>query len=763
MLQSKHIDKICIAAAVLALAICVALFAWSQASGATGDSSDTSGSTSTSTSATHMDYEDLLFDTESVHTIDIQIDDWDTFLANATSEEYSSCDIVIDGETFSTVGIRGKGNTSLSKVKSYDSQRYSLKVEFDHYTDASMYHGLDKLSLNNIIQDKTYMKDYLSYQLMNANGVNAPLCSYAWITVNGEDWGLYLAVEGVEDSFMERCYGSAGNGDLYKPDSTDMGGGRGNGKDFDGDEVFTELFGSDADTENDAQDAQDAQDGSQSSSKNAQGDQKDSDSQGSQESQGTPSDNTGDMGDMPSDAQGDMDEIPGGAQGDTPDMSDDSTGDNAAVPNMPDGSTGDMPDMGDMPSGDMPSGDMPDMGDIDTSNMPDRGEAPDMNNNDENGTGGQGGMFGGGMGGDKGGGMGGDKGGGGMNSSEVCLQYSDDSVSSYSTIFNNAKTTPSSSAKTRLISSLKTIGDVTDQGGDVSEAVDIDQVLRYFVVHNYVCNGDSYTGQMVHNYYLYENEDGQLAMVPWDYNLAFGAFGNSDATSTVNDPIDTPLSVTGDGSRPMFEWILSSSEYTQLYHQYCQEFLQNVDITGLIEKTNTLIAPYVQKDPTAFYTYDQYTAAVAMLEDFCELRTQSVSGQLAGTIPSTDSGQQADSSTLIDASNITLSTMGDEGSGGGDKGGGGKGDMGDGGDKPDSAGDGTGSDKPDGASGNTGGNAPEKPDSAGADGETSGNAGDKGADSNAGAMGGGAGKDSSGSNTGNTNTQNGMSATKPNA
>lgn len=36
---------------------------------------------------------------------------------------------------------------------------------------------------------------------------DAPLCSYGYITVNGSDWGLYLAVEGVEDSFLRRNYG----------------------------------------------------------------------------------------------------------------------------------------------------------------------------------------------------------------------------------------------------------------------------------------------------------------------------------------------------------------------------------------------------------------------------------------------------------------------------------------------------------------------------------------------------------------------------
>lgn len=112
-----------------------------------------------------------------------------------------------------------------------DSDRYSFKIEFDQYEKGKSYHGLDKLCLNNIIQDNTYMKDYLAYTLMYNFGVDAPLCSYAFLTVNGEDWGLYLAVEAIEDAFLERNYGS-NYGDLYKPDAMSFGGGRGNGKDF---------------------------------------------------------------------------------------------------------------------------------------------------------------------------------------------------------------------------------------------------------------------------------------------------------------------------------------------------------------------------------------------------------------------------------------------------------------------------------------------------------------------------------------------------
>lgn len=111
--------------------------------------------------------------------------------------------------------------------------------------------------------------------------------------------------------------------------------------------------------------------------------------------------------------------------------------------------------------------------------------------------------------------------------------------------------------------------------------MDVEQVIRYFIVHNYVCNADSYTGYMVHNYYLYE-EDGKLSMIPWDYNLAFGTFTGGDATETINTPIDTPVS-GGSSDRPMLNWIFESEEYTRLYHRYFSEFLSSVDVTGIID------------------------------------------------------------------------------------------------------------------------------------------------------------------------------------
>lgn len=542
MSTHRHFDRICcvILAVTLVLA---AIFVNAGKLGVESVSAET-------------EYESTLFDTSRVHSIDIAMDDWDEFIENCTSEEYYDCDVEIDGETYSNVAIRGKGNTSLTQVASYGNDRYSLKIEFDHYDSGSTYYGLDKLCLNNIIQDNTYMKDYLVYQMMGSMGVASPLCSYVYITVNGEDWGLYLAVEGVEDAFLQRNYGSS-HGELYKPDSSGMGGGRGNGGEFD-------------------------------------------------------------MGDLPDEA-GDVEQEnnPDAGDGQPPD------GD---IPDAPSGFSKD--DAGDMGS---PPQDMESADDGGAGTFP--GEQGAMQAPDEGGAGG---------------GMGG--------SDDVLLKYIDDDIDSYPNIFDNAKTDASDSDMNRLIKSLKKLSG----GEDIEDAVDVEEVIKYFAVHDFVLNFDSYTGSMIHNYYLYEN-DGQMQMIPWDYNLAFGGFVSAEsAESLVNYPIDSPVSGGSTEDRPMIAWIFENEEYTELYHEYLAQFIDEYFNGGyfetMIDDVVSMISPYVEKDPTKFCSYEEFQTGVETLKEFCLLRAQSVSLQLDGEIGSTSDTQE--SSTLVDAGDLQISDMG---------------------------------------------------------------------------------------------------------
>ncbi|MCI8925753.1 MAG: spore coat protein CotH [Lachnospiraceae bacterium] len=520
MSTHKRIDQICCAALVLVLLLTAALV-----------NGEKLGVMPVMAEAS---YAARLFDTSKVHRIDIVMDDWNSFIETCENEEYSPCAVVIDNESYKNVGIRAKGNTSLSSVKAYGNDRYSFKLEFDCYDSGKTCHGLDKVSLNNIIQDNTYMKDYLSYRMMGESGVAAPLCSYVYITVNGEDWGLYLAVEGVEESFLSRNYGTD-YGNLYKPDSMDMGGGKGNGGGFKMEDM----------------------------------------------------ENVENMKDIFKDETWE---------------------------NMP------------MPSGGFGKEEPP-KGDFGKDGMP----------------------------------M--------MGSSDVALIYTDDEYDSYKNIFENAKTDLTNADKDRLIESLKNLNAFSQEEKenvvDIEEIVDVEAVIRYFVVHNFVCNFDSYTGAMIHNYYLYE-KDGKLSMIPWDYNLAFGGFeSQTDATAMVNYPVDSPVSGGNIESRPMIAWIFANEEYRDKYHQYFGELIDSIFTSGYFEETianvKEMIAPYVEKDPTKFCSYEEFEKGIDTLKEFCILRSKSISGQLKGEIPATDEGQKLDQSTLIDASGIKLSDMGSMG------------------------------------------------------------------------------------------------------
>ena len=89
MSTHKNIDRVCILGLVLVLVLS-ALFVNGEALG-----------------IRHADrvmgYENQLFDTGKVHTIDIIMDDWDSFIDSCRNEEYSVCSLVIDGEAFKNV------------------------------------------------------------------------------------------------------------------------------------------------------------------------------------------------------------------------------------------------------------------------------------------------------------------------------------------------------------------------------------------------------------------------------------------------------------------------------------------------------------------------------------------------------------------------------------------------------------------------------------------------------------------------------------
>ena len=119
MLDNKNLSKI---ALIIMAATVIALLAFMLTYAGTG----TGGGYT-------MAYESTLFDTSQTIEVNVEMDedDWADMLDNAVAEQYYVCDVTVNGTTYKNVGIRPKGNTSLTMVSSSDSDRYSFKLKFE--------------------------------------------------------------------------------------------------------------------------------------------------------------------------------------------------------------------------------------------------------------------------------------------------------------------------------------------------------------------------------------------------------------------------------------------------------------------------------------------------------------------------------------------------------------------------------------------------------------------------------------------------------
>jgi hypothetical protein len=161
-----------------------------------------------------------LFANDHVVQVAIDFDDpdaWDEMLAQKMDQIFRPASVTIDGESISSVGIRFKGNSSLSMSQDYNTK--SLKLDFEEYVDGQAFRCADKLSLNNATKDPSMMRESLAYALASDVGIVAPRTAFAEVTVDGSLHGVFTMVQQVDHRFLKENYGTADgadDGNLYK-------------------------------------------------------------------------------------------------------------------------------------------------------------------------------------------------------------------------------------------------------------------------------------------------------------------------------------------------------------------------------------------------------------------------------------------------------------------------------------------------------------------------------------------------------------------
>ena len=253
-------------------------------------------------------------------------------------------------------------------------------------------------------------------------------------------------------------------------------------------------------------------------------------------------------------------------------------------------------------------------------------------------------------------GFGGGKGGFSMSGGGADLNYTDDELDSYETIWDGEITDTTKADHKRVVTALKNIS----EGNALEDYMDVDNLLRYMAVHVFSVNEDSLSGMMAHNYYLYE-AGGKLNLIPWDYNLAPGGMGRSnDATSVVNDAIDNAFSGT-----TFFDTLMENETYHSQYYAYLQQLVSEYIDGGGFDApaaSETRTAPDMsdgpEHTPSAGFGPSQFSGEGQNADDPQQTAEDApASGDAASggrPDPGSFPGSSADTSAAIPTNNLLL-------------------------------------------------------------------------------------------------------------
>ena len=163
------------------------------------------------------DWDTLRHQTRTFDDLMAEIEEFGLSRPFADIYTWFSGTVTIDGETHTDVGVRKKGF-----LGSQSDTKPSLKLRYDKYVDGQSLGGvMERMTLNNSIQDASMVNTCLSYQVFAAAGLPSPRCNFATVSVNGKDLGLYVHVEEIKAPFLSRHFDSA-DGNLYEGTVSDF-------------------------------------------------------------------------------------------------------------------------------------------------------------------------------------------------------------------------------------------------------------------------------------------------------------------------------------------------------------------------------------------------------------------------------------------------------------------------------------------------------------------------------------------------------------
>jgi hypothetical protein len=157
-----------------------------------------------------------LFDINTIRDIEINfyVSNWDHLLDSLAILNTGTgsgtgrilADVIIDGTTFDSCGVRFKGNSSMDTA----SNKNPFNIDLNYTISSQNYMGKDKIKLANNYTDPCMVREALMYEISNQY-MDCPGASFVRLTVNGDYKGIYTNTESIDNEFLNTYYGSSNN------------------------------------------------------------------------------------------------------------------------------------------------------------------------------------------------------------------------------------------------------------------------------------------------------------------------------------------------------------------------------------------------------------------------------------------------------------------------------------------------------------------------------------------------------------------------
>jgi spore coat protein CotH len=168
-----------------------------------------------------------LFPKNRVIHVDLELPEKSENNLRLSINGYQYAKMSIDENTPLEVGIRIKGHGSR---RPYDDKP-SFRIKLNFASSNQKINGRKSLIFNNMFQDGRNLTECFGYKIFRVHGIASPECSYAFLTINGKDKGLYTHIEAIDEVFSKKHFGK---GALFEANEShsDFGGGPGHHRDY---------------------------------------------------------------------------------------------------------------------------------------------------------------------------------------------------------------------------------------------------------------------------------------------------------------------------------------------------------------------------------------------------------------------------------------------------------------------------------------------------------------------------------------------------